>query len=639
MGGFCALLGPPGSTPPPERLERMLAAAAARGPDGRRTVFHGEFALGHLAFHTTPEAVRETQPLWSRDRQHCLAADARIDNRAELIHTLSVDGDLAERDPTDVELILAAYRRWGTECPRHLVGDFGFVVWDVPARRLFGARDGIGLRPFHYAREGATFIAASSVASVLAALERPATENEELLRDLLANEYRRWREETCYTEVRRLPPGHWMTVEAGRLRMEEYWRPGMTLLPRCADEREYVDGFREVLTEAVRARTRSISPVGLLVSGGLDSSSIACILARDQAAGSIGVPLRFYSSVFDSTPAANEREYLEAVAAQCPDVPLERVPADQFWALREFGTDRGYPLVEPEIDVNRGLLLEPARQARADGCRVLMGGNGGDQVLGGHPYYRPDILRDVPFRAWPRELPHFRRCSRRGTAWILAYAFLRPLVPAPLARWVAERRAHTAPEYMPAPLAPLRPGPPRSRPQGPGGRTSFVSRHQLTSGLYAAYSASLDHYAEYLDLEWRYPYLDRRVVDYTLGLPPRVRFRDGCLKRVLREAMHGLLPEVVRQRTGFAHFSELIDRGLRERERVRIQQLIHASRVAARGWLPPDSLNRGWSNYWNEHPGAWYHSLTGFLCVETWLRSGPLPVTRQGALPGSRENA
>jgi asparagine synthase (glutamine-hydrolysing) len=559
----------------------------------------------------------ETWPVVRAGGAFALAADLRLDNRAELCAVL---GDLEERRATDAEILLAAYERWGDDCPRHLVGDFAFALWDGRRRRLLCARDPIGVCPLYYTVAGGRLIAASTLEAVLAALPSPAEINQPFLRDLVDSRFDRWVEETSYSGVLRLPPGHRMVLEnegeEQRLALARYWTFGTESGPPLRRDEEYLERFRELFLAAVGSRMRGFGPVGVLVSGGMDSSAIACAAHHLVETGVLpaDTDLRFYSAVFSATPGAEEREYAEAVARRCPRARMTYVPGDDCWGLSDFATDGGYPLAEPEIGISRALVLRLLRQARKDGCRVVLTGIGGDQVLGGEPYHRPGGLRDVEGRRLLAEIPHFRRSSRRTTAGLFAEAWLRPAVPAPLRR--AVRR--------------LRSGPPRAverdrrLPETPGFPTLAAreSFRYLTEGSFSARLAGLRIASDHAGVETRLPFLDRRLIDFMLTVPARVRFRNGWIKWVLRQSLEGILAEEVRQRTRLAWFSALAHRGLRERARDRVLGLLADSRLVQVGLASEGTLWQDWNSYWSSVPRfAPPQTLISFLCAESWLRA------------------
>src|SRR5881296_3903808 len=215
IAGLWRLDGRPGE---PAELDGMLARLAHRGPDGTGAWREGRVALGHGMLHTTPESLREQQPLVGTRGDLVLVADARVDNRAELCSLLP-----APSDATDAELILAAYERWGEACPEHLLGDFAFAIWDGRTQRLFCARDHFGVKPFYYHhRPGRLFALASEIKGLLVLPDVPRRLNETRVADYLVPLLED-KEITFYEEIVRLPPAHHMTVSRDGVRIERYW--------------------------------------------------------------------------------------------------------------------------------------------------------------------------------------------------------------------------------------------------------------------------------------------------------------------------------------------------------------------------------------------------------------------------------
>jgi asparagine synthase (glutamine-hydrolysing) len=320
-------------------LDAMLEAVAFRGPDGRGSwwgdldgveddVGSGEasVALGYLALHTTPESVQERQPLTDTEAGLVLVADARLDNREELLHALKprrVNGVV-----TDAGLILAAYRAWGEECAERLLGDFAVALWDGRKRRLFLARDVMGMRGLYYRVERGRVLFATEVKQILAA---PGVETdifEPAVGAHLVGAYgpADW---TFWEGIAQVPPGHAVVVEAERVRSRRYWEldPGRRI--RYRRDEEYAEHFRSLFADSVRARLRSVAPVGVLLSGGTDSGSVAAmggwLLANEPG---VSVPeFRAYSFAFDELKECDER-HISGPLAEHFGIPVTDVPAD-----------------------------------------------------------------------------------------------------------------------------------------------------------------------------------------------------------------------------------------------------------------------------------------------------------------------
>ena len=342
MSGIVVVFNLDGAPVDPGLLGRMAEAAAYRGPDGIRYRVDGNVGLAHLALNSTPESLQELQPLLSADGVLCLTADARVDNRDELYSTLTTSGYLQGKDATDADLILAAYRCWGEACPEHIIGDFAFAVWDGREQKLFCARDPFGIKPLHYSQIGSILCVASEAQQILQHPGVPRRLDEVALADHLVNNCDD-EERTMFLDVRRVPPGHRLIATRSGLRTERYWDidPGVDI--RYGRDSEYEAHFLALFQRAVADRLRSSGPVvGVTMSGGMDSTSIAAVAQRILAAGDGGSRLIAYSYAFDTLADCDERIYSRAVAAQA-GIEIAYIDAERFWLLDDPARIRAQP--------------------------------------------------------------------------------------------------------------------------------------------------------------------------------------------------------------------------------------------------------------------------------------------------------
>ena len=649
MSGIGAIFNRNGAPIDPEQLDSLTRALRARGRDGTAFRLLGHVGLAHAHFWTTPEDVGEEQPIASPNGKSWITADARLDNREELLPLLA--STVGKGVPTDAELILAAYERWGDECPRQLIGDFAFILWDSRRDRLFCARDVIGIRQMVYCERGATIIVASGVDAVRAILEPPPASNDNLLQDLLGGRFDRWVKETAYVGINRVPPSYSFSWSRGSESRSRYWTLGgevengegeaarrSRLAPEKQQER-YVEEFRALFSRVTRAQLRSNGPVGILVSGGLDSSSAACMAERLIEDGESDATARLYSCVFQETPGADEREYLDAVLETCKSMEASLICGDDCWAMRDFGE---YPMEEPGIDMHRLMFLEPLRRAHSDGCRVMIGGHWGDQALTGDPYHSRLPFRDVPLLSITRELPYFAHHAGMSPMSLLANRFLRPMAPSFLRDWLfaagrSIRPSGAAPQFARAtsePITDLLPPPPLAN------GCALKTYQQLTEGKQTARCVFYDNAAVNAGIEMRYPFIDRRVVEFLLAVPVWMKFRRGESKFILREAMAGILPEKVRKRSKNAHFSGLVDRGLRDKERSRVTELLENSRLVEGGLVDAVRLRQAWDRYWQSQRFYTERPLMYMLCAEEWLRRQETTAVKEnGSIPARRDAA
>lgn len=595
MAGLFVAIDPRPDRDRASLVEGSLAALSAPGPE--TSAFH-EAGPAILA-------VRGDGPELSLGTSGPVVAvvDGRLDNRAELVQRLDGLGLLADPRPSGGALVAAAWRAWGGDCAMRLAGDFAFALWDGEAQRLFAARDATGVRPLVFQAVGDRLVLASGVGAIVAAADAAPDLHWDFLRDLCARRYERWQRETCYRGIERLAAGESLTWSPtdGRARRESFDHLGSGVEPFAGTDDEALEAFRVALGEAVRRRIEIGRPVGLLTSGGLDSSAVACLAEDLVAAGS---PARGWllTTLFDRTPGADEREYFDAVAERCPHWPALRVPADDLWAFR--AEDRLDDLEEPSIESSSALVAALADRAREEGCITLLGGHWGDQLLTSDAYSATSVLRDVAPADRSRELPHFQRLSRHPRWLVSAFARWHPWLGEGLRRRVGGRHSVTAPGLDALPSQAAR-----------------ISLGHLAGGLTAASLANLANLGRRLGVSWSFPYLDRDLVRLRLGLASRLFFYSGTTKFILRNALPGVLPERVRNRRDSARFDDLIERGFSHAERGRIREILTKPRILEAGLVTIRELgqleNRCSAG---DADAEVYRSLGRALNVEMWLR-------------------
>ena len=599
MSSICGLLHLDGTIAPPSRdaIAAMSAALAHRGPHGDGSWMDERAALAHRMLHTTAESLSEVQPVVRQREGLALVADARIDNRDEITAMLCVPRDART---SDSEIVAAAYLRWGPECVHRLVGDFAFAVWDARHQTLFCARDPMGVKPFYYLATDHVFAFASELKGILALPGVKATIDEEQVALFLGCTFDD-PARTIYKGFRRLPAGHTLLVSRDVAKVSRYWTPESTPDVRFTSDREYIEAFRDRFAAAVAARLRSSHPVGATLSGGLDSSSIVC-MAR-ALRGASAPPLDTFSVVFPHLPQRalrliDERSYIDPVIAGGRIDP-HFVQGESLSPLRDL--DRTlWHLDEPYAAPNLYLHWGMFEAARSRGVRVLLDGFDGDSAVS-HGFGRLTGLTragdwttleselasftahhgtgaDIALREYV--LPHLGDLARRGQfrSWVrvavaLAKRFplarrelaqtygLRQLLPAALiglTRAVRERN-HPERSLLTPRLAHLLHQQTRRsaiadwRRSAPSERQAHVEG--VSQPLYQLTLDMADKSAAAFGLEPRYPFFDRRVIEFCLGLPEEQKFANGWPRVLLRRAMEGILPAEVQWRASKANLS------------------------------------------------------------------------------------
>ncbi len=487
-----------------------------------------------------------------------ITADARIDNREQLIGALGLDGRPHE-EIADSELILAAYEKWGEDCPKKLLGDFAFALWDRRKRLLFCARDHMGVKPFYYHLSNEVFAFASEITALLCVPEVPRRLNEPRVADMLAHNLGD-KTDTFYEEVFRLPHAHSMIVGRNEVSIKPYWSLDPSREVQLRSDEEYAEAFYEVFEEAVRCRLRSAFPLGCELSGGLDSSSVACV-ARELLAKEGAQRLHTLSAVYKEAPLSDESDYIDLVLAiggfEPHKVQVEylsplRAPSRVLW-------DADEPSILAALSMPWGLESEAGQQ----GVRVLLTGYDGDTVVSHGVEYLIELAYrgrwatlSVEIDALSRELGWSRRRTLRSMV-------LEPAVPDSLLRaWRALRGRNLQSQTGEVDADLVREDFARriglqQRVQASDeagetrGSVGFARRWHYQSLVHGSNQYMLEVSAKSgaaLSIEHRFPFFDRRLVEFCLALPPEQKLSRGQQRAVMRRALAGILPDEIRWR-------------------------------------------------------------------------------------------
>lgn len=623
MSGICGIFNFDGAPLDPDMLRKMAESAAHRGPDGIHYWISRNVGFAHLALHVTPESVRERQPLLSGDGLICLAADARVDNRQELMETLAPRGYLREKDPTDAELILAAYQCWGAECPARILGDFAFAIWDGRKQQIFCARDACGVKPLHYSRLGRTFCFASEVQQVIQHPRVPRRLDEAAIADFLTmNFYDQWA--TMFLDVRRLPPAHSLTVNGAAMRLERYWDVDPSARTIYRRDEDYADHFLHLFRRAVadRLRTRG-KTVGITMSGGLDSCSIAAVGQQVLSAKRDSRQLIAYSYAFDRLRDCDERCYSRAMADEL-GIEIEYVPAERFWFLREPLELR--PSLETPFLWFESATRHVMMRLKQRGGRVLLTGEGGDSlVMGSRLIWADRLLRG--HIAVLRELARHARQKGKPYHRVLYANMIRPLVPDSLIRPL-RRLTGRATSQVPDWIAPefarrTRLAETLARPPMPRHFRSPARQDVYRVAVALSVRPAIywyDNLGSRFGLEVRHPFLDRRLVEFVLSIPPEQLFQGEERKLILRRAMAGIFPEVIRRRGDKTEFSSFVSLSLREKESKQIGRLLKTSLLGKMGMVDAAKLHSEYEDYRRRRPVKPSVTLFPPIVLELWLR-------------------
>jgi asparagine synthase (glutamine-hydrolysing) len=578
-----------------ELLAKMSGTLAHRGPDGEGLWIDGPVGLACQLFRVTPESLNETQPL-VHSSGPVLVFNGRLDNREDILDLLKTSSGVSADSP-DPTLVLAAYEAFGDRFPERLNGDFALGLFDPRRRQLLLAGDPVGIRPLYYYRTGDTFLFASEIKAILAHPEVSTRPNDDMLAAFLVGDRaQKCHGMTFFEGVSSLPPACIAILTPGRFVTRRYWDFDPSRRIRLGSFEEYGEGFRHHFEQAVQRRIRSAYPVAVPLSGGLDSSSIFCLAAslRRRAPERYPFPLGISYTSPDGSPAG-ETEFLDEIE-RAYDIPIERFPMHAPTLLNP----------KEEILHAEGPFLQwdtihtLNRVAHQRGARVLLSGIWGDQMLVSQTYL-VDLFRHL---AWGEVRAHLREFGRwfndvepRWFRQLFLNDLRRYMVPDvfhPLLRRLRAKLIRDKQDCIYTEAF-------RRRARQRISNQIFFNKslataharaiyQQARSGHHLVFSEWTSKLASMYGLEVSYPFLDRDLISFLMGIPGEMQTRNGVPRGIQREALRGILPDAIVERRTKADFTGLANEGM-ELDYPQVAHCLQSGRMSIRlGYVEGDVM-------------------------------------------------
>jgi asparagine synthase (glutamine-hydrolysing) len=576
MSGIAAVLSLDGSALPRPEIERMANVLKPYGPDRQKIVIRGRAAFVFCLQKLTPEDSLETQPLNLGDR-FVMLFDGRVDNRSELGKTLGISSSELHCMPDSV-IVLRLFDRFGDRAFERILGVFAAIIMDARDGSLLCARDQMGLRGLSYHRSPTRFSVASVPEALFALSWVPRVLSNEKFADALVGRLKG--ENTYYQDIFRVLPGSTVHARASSFSKRQFWDPKDIADVRYRRDHDYVDAFKERLDEAVRASLRSYRPPCAMITGGLDSSSIAVVAADILAAS--GHKLNTFTAVpeagfareelpgryFDETP------YVLQIAKTNPGIvphfitqSRDRISEKISEVIRMTG------LVGGTLNCLWGSDMFAA--ARSAGHNVMLGGDMGNLTMSYHGY---GLFTELLVSG--RWLRLFAELRSSGYRWRrhLRQMVIAPLIPAPLFRRYKQwRRGQEPPWHLYSLIHPefakknevmdraAREDEPFDVPRLRDTRLGRILDFRFSCEVADWHAKVRANF--YLDI--RAPAFDRRVVEFCIGIPQDQYLRGGRDRWLIRRAMEGRLPDMVlNQKKYGAQAADWYPRLTRERNHI-----------------------------------------------------------------------
>ncbi len=643
-----------------QNIARMIDTLAHRGPDGADIWVDGSVGLGHRMLWTTPESLIEKLPLVNQRGDIVLTSDCRIDNREELIAALQLNNRSSEKI-TDSELVLGAYEKWGEECPEHLLGDFVFAIWDKRKQTLFCARDHMGVKPFYYFHQpGKLFAFGSEIKALLSLQDVPRRLNEIKVGDYLASNFQD-KVETFYQDIFRLPPASCLTLNRKGLQIRSYWSLDPERELCLSSDEEYAEALQEIFAESVRCRLRSAFPVGSHLSGGLDSSSVTC-MAR-KILEEKNSKLHTFSNIFDTVTQCDERPFIEAVLAQGGMNP-HYVHGDELGPLSDL--KRIFKYHDEVFFGPTHFLVWVANLATENqGIRIVLDGFDGDTTIshgdgyftelahkgqwaafakqandivqragGGSPLnilrssgltYVEDLARKSNWLGFAKETRQISKYFDISQQQILVQHGLKPLIPESGRLAWRKLRGHNEPMLnanwlfnrsfaQKIGLKKRIKALDESQSHLPVTEREYHWRY-LTWGLVGYAMETLDKSYATFSIEARHPFMDKRLIEFCLSLPPQQKLNQGWTRLVMRRAMQNILPEQVQWRQTKSKMTASFIHGLLNLNRQVLDDLMQNHLEPIATYVDINALRQGYEKLTSSSKIGSYENS---ILIEIW---------------------
>lgn len=649
------------SHPLPAPLEQMNRRLVHRGPDdegyfftstnqpgqkfrlrsmtdlaNRNEIRSCNLGLAHRRLSILDLSPAAAQPMSTSDGHLSIVYNGEIFNYLELKQELQAMGEDFSTH-SDTEVILKAYERWGEKCLGRFNGMWAFVIWDERRRILFCARDRFGIKPFYYFWNGELFAAASEVKALLAHSAIQPKVDEEAIYDYLLFGFQDHSDSTFFRSIRQIPSSHYLILDTStkKMRIEKWWdlelkEPPNGKGPSVSEAR---GDFLELLTDSIRLRLRSDVPIGMCVSGGLDSSAVAYLMEKvERKEGANLMHARKSFSCCFEDPACDDRPFIRAVTEGLAMKPFITFPrGEDLWHELEEMT---WMMDEPFRSSNQFSQWALMKLISQNGIRVALSGQGSDEILGGYRGYASVFIADLIRRGkWWRACREWVKTpsNEEGIGKILLTTrILYGLSPTYLAHAVPRLEGITGKTIRVKAL--------------PFINDRFQKRHseryvarlkeqhpnwgnlrrKIYQDLFRYSLPQLLHYEDRMGMafsvEARHPFLDHRLIEYVYSLPESHIFHAGQRKWILRQAISDIVPEMICNRKDKKGFITPESRWLRLGEPHIRKIFSRDSGIAAAAYLNPQKILESLSSDFKKDTYSQHTQMWRPLNLEVWFR-------------------
>jgi len=584
--------------PDTDLVTRMSCRLAHRGPDGQGSYADDHIALAHRRLAIIDLSPDGAQPMTNEEQTLWIVYNGEIYNYIELREELWEKGHIF-RTKTDTEVILAAYREWGHDCLSHFNGMWAFALWDASKKELFCARDRLGIKPFYFTTVTDGFLFASEIKALLEHPGAGTAPNDRLVLTFLASGVSDHTGDTMFRDICQIPPAHYLIMGVdGMKEPVRYWDVAVNSSYASREPDSLAaQRFLDHLVRSVGLRLRSDVPVGTCLSGGIDSSTIVMLInrmVRTEAPQSVGSRQKTFSIIFPGTPFTEESYIRNLTDESGVDAYTHTPDPASLWNdIRKLVYIQDEPFGSLSIYAQYEVMRLASRHVK-----VVLDGQGADELLGGYIAYQAPYIRGLfrrgQFRNFFSELAGILRYHRRFVMQAAGQNRIRK-----------KRQSFLNNRHEPV------------------SRYAGTLDHVLREELLATNLPEMLHWEDRnsmaFSIEARVPFLDYLLVEYTASLPLRQKIRGGITKYVLRRAIRGLVPEIIRCRMDKMGFVTPEEVWMKTSLAPFVQDLLRSKSFESRSYWDARAVQKGYAEFLagNEpySPEFWR-----IVCTELWLR-------------------
>lgn len=582
MCGICGIIKFNDQLVSVSAIHSMMKAMKHRGPDDEGFYVNENIGLGFVRLSILDLSDAGRQPMFSEDNRYVLVFNGEVYNYLELREQLEQKGHVF-KSRTDTEVVLAAYRQWGEACQDKFTGMWVFAVLDTLEKNIFIARDRFGIKPLYYYIDKQTLIFSSEIPSLLQTNLISPQANDPIIYDYLLTNRTNHSEETFFKYIYKLQHGHNLLIDLSNKRvMNNKWY----FLENNLGKKGYIthEEFKNDFFQSIRLQLRSDVPVGICLSGGLDSSSIGAVIKKYFDSSSI----HSFSAVYGQGQKGDEFEFIKEFQGYIDNIHFTTPTIDSLIQdLDSFIAAQAEPIPNSSAYAEYKVM----ELARNNGCKVLLNGQGVDEYMVGYHYLIGFLLKEMFFKfKWPSVVNEIYRYYDEHRSVLPVKYFIFLCLPF----FIKEKILYSQKKYLSEEFF---------KEQSGQKRNSIVDQlygaRSLKDSLIKHFEYKFEHHLLWADksgmsfsVETRFPFLDHIIVEKMLSTSNDLIYKNGTTKVILREAMRGILPENIRNRKDKVGYQTPEDEWFRSSQFQKIFNDVLSSEVfKKRGYFNLEKLN------------------------------------------------